>query len=640
MKLIGKIAYGALFCIVIPAFLILWGEALGKHIPVKVGRMETAGLLAGFTGLLLLLAGMYDLKKFGKGLPMNAFPPDHYVQQGVYAFFRHPIYVGFCIICIGLSMWAGWAAGLFVVSPLVIMGCAALVMGYEQHALRRRFGRREHYPLFGIPPGNNAPASLGRKFCAAVAIFLPWALAYEALIVLGPGEHAIDTGFGFEKDLPVYETAEIFYALTYPFAGLAPFFASDHKQLRFFVTGAFWIALLGIFFQAALPFCFYPREFAPSGPLGEWIMLERGLDGPAAAFPSFHVAWALFAAACYANYFPSGRYLFYAAGILISLSCIATGVHSLADVTAGALLFVLVHNRSGFWNYMQTACEGLANSWKEWHIGPIRVINHGFFSGLAGLCGTLIIGMFIHNSLALLVLVLSSLTGAALWGQLLDSPTRILRPFGYYGGLIGGIVGALICEWYLQVPAIHTFAASALAAPWVQAIGRLRCLVQGCCHGRIADDGNGIRYNNEHSRVCRIAGLKGQVLHNTQLYSLLGNVFTGLLLFGLWYRGIGLPLMIGLYFILNGLARFVEEAYRGEPQTKKAAGLTVYQWLALFSVCAGAVITTLDPGTSLTFSLRTEPEFAALVIFSGLLCAFALSVDFPGSDKRFSRLSG
>jgi len=53
-------------------------------------------------------------------------------------------------------------------------------------------------------------------------------------------------------------------------------------------------------------------------------------------------------------------------------------------------------------------------------------------------------------------------------------------------------------------------------------------------------------------------------------------------------------LIVGLYFILSGLGRFVEEAYRGEVQTKiVGGGMRIYQWLALLSISIGMVLKCL-----------------------------------------------
>ena len=71
----------------------------------------------------------------------------------------------------------------------------------------------------------------------------------------------------------------------------------------------------------------------------------------------------------------------------------------------------------------------------------------------------------------------------------------------------------------------------------MQAIGRLRCLVNGCCHGRQTSDAIGIRVTHERSRVIRVAEVSGVPIHPTQLYSILANVFLGLLLLRLWVSG-------------------------------------------------------------------------------------------------------
>ena len=87
-----------------------------------------------------------------------------------------------------------------------------------------------------------------------------------------------------------------------------------------------------------------------------------------------------------------------------------------------------------------------------------------------------------------------------------------------------------------------------------------------------------------------------------------------------------------------GLARFVEEAYRGEPQTPVYAGLRLYQWLAIACVVAGAALTAI-PGTPGS----PAPVASWAAVWSGLaagaLTWIAVSVDFPRSNARFARLA-
>ena len=97
------------------------------------------------------------------------------------------------------------------------------------------------------------------------------------------------------------------------------------------------------------------------------------------------------------------------------------------------------------------------------------------------------------------------------------------------------------------------------------------------------------------------------------------------------------PFVAGMFLVLNGLARFVEEAYRGETQTPVAQGLRLYQWIALAGVIVGAALTTL-PSEASTGSW--QPWWGALGVAAllGAVVGAALGVDFPSSNRRFSRL--
>ena len=180
--------------------------------------------------------------------------------------------------------------------------------------------------------------------------------------------------------------------------------------------------------------------------------------------------------------------------------------------------------------------------------------------------------------------------------------------------------------------------ALAVGAPWVQLLGRFRCLVQGCCHGREASERVGIRYTHPRSRVAYLAGLAGRPLHPTPLYSMLANVAAGLLLLRLWLAGAPQALIVGCYLVTNGLARFAEEGQRGEPQTAVIAGLRVYQWLSVGFVVAGAFVTTLPSPPAPAVQPPDAGMLGWMAAFA-LLGTVAMGVDFPESDRRFSRLA-
>src|SRR5262249_7327847 len=131
-------------------------------------------------GVLLLAAGMHALWVHGGGLPMNAFPPPRLVQRGIYRYLSQPIYIGFVVLCAGVSVAAGSGAGLWVVTPLVATGCAALVFGYERHDLRRRFGVLPASRI-DLPPDDPGAPEPWQRISVYLVLFLPWLVMYEAI---------------------------------------------------------------------------------------------------------------------------------------------------------------------------------------------------------------------------------------------------------------------------------------------------------------------------------------------------------------------------------------------------------------------------------------------------------------------------
>jgi prolipoprotein diacylglyceryltransferase len=234
---------------------------------------------------------------------------------------------------------------------------------------------------------------------------------------------------------------------------------------------------------------------------------------------------------------------------------------------------------------------------------------------------------------SLVVTAVAALAGAGLWAQFVEGSPRLLRPFGFYGGLFGVMAASLLSSAPMLI-----MAAYCAGAPWLQAMGRLRCLVQGCCHGRPVRPDVGIRYYHPRSRVCRLADLKGVPLHPTPLYSILWNVGIAMVMTRLWIVHAPLGLIGGLYLILTGIGRFCEEGYRGEPQTPVLAGLRLYQWIAIATVCGGAAFTALGSRTAAPAARFSWTVLAVAVVF-GVVSTFLLGIDAPESNRRFARLT-
>jgi prolipoprotein diacylglyceryltransferase/membrane-associated phospholipid phosphatase/protein-S-isoprenylcysteine O-methyltransferase Ste14 len=636
---LGKVLYAFLFAVALPLFLIAWAYFSEANVPLPVVAGTEAGWIVCLIGLALIVSGVWALKVYGDGLPMNPYPPKKYVSKGIFRYLAHPIYVGFSILCVGASIVAHSPGGLWLVSPVVVLGCLALVEGYERQDLETRFGRSIQKPLLSLPASDDRPPRFWDRLSVYVLVLGPWLILYEMVPSLGLPADRFTVYLPFETRLPVIQWTEALYASTYVIVCLAPLFARTRMQLReFSIAGLIATGVITVLFLA-IPIVAIPRPFESTSALGELLLFERASDTPAAAFPSFHVVWALLAARVYARCFPRLKALWWGWAVLVSASCVTTGMHAILDVLAGFVVYFFATNVQGVWEFIRSRAERFSNSWREWHIGPVRVINHGIYAGIGTFIGITLVGALIGSDSVLptLIVAVSGLVISALWAQFIEGSPRLLRPYGYYGGVVGVIIGSLIAH-ALGTSLWLLLAAFCVAGPWIQSFGRLRCLIQGCCHGRVASEAIGIRYTHPRSRVCRLSELGGVPIHPTPVYSILWNVLIAFVMTRLWFIQADFSVIVGLYLILTGLGRFVEEAYRGEPQTPIIRGLRLYQWIAILTIVLGTVSTTLgSTGQSGRPQFAWESVIAGLAF--GLFTWFALGVDFPNSNRRFARLA-
>jgi protein-S-isoprenylcysteine O-methyltransferase Ste14 len=135
---VAKMLYGLLFVVLLPLFLVYFSAHV--EIRLSIARFPAAGTIFAGVGLLVMLWGMWDIWTRGKGLPMNAFPPEKLVTGGIYGVVPQPIYSGFVLVCLGVSLALGSATGVFLTTPLVAISAFALVLGYERPYLLRTFG--------------------------------------------------------------------------------------------------------------------------------------------------------------------------------------------------------------------------------------------------------------------------------------------------------------------------------------------------------------------------------------------------------------------------------------------------------------------------------------------------------------------
>jgi hypothetical protein len=245
------------------------------------------------------------------------------------ALFPHPAYTGFCTACAGASIAVGSASGLWLVSPIVALSCAAWVQGCEPHERL-------------LPDAGSAPPTANDRLRFYLFVLLPWLALYEIILAIGVPPDAISGMSRFEQRLPVLEWTQIIYASTYFLTILAPVFAKTRSDLRNYSVRGLWTMLIAYPAFLLIPLIAPKRPFIPHTLPGRLLLWERSLDSPVAAFPSFHVIWAMLAAEVFARRWPKLKALFYGWAILVAASCVTTSQHSILDVLGGAATVALV----------------------------------------------------------------------------------------------------------------------------------------------------------------------------------------------------------------------------------------------------------------------------------------------------------
>ena len=637
---LAKFAFGSAFCVAVPAVMLTLSAHLDRSFNFPMPFPQWFGLMPFLVGAGLLAGGLVSIRAFAGVWPMNAFPPETRVERGVYAFVPHPIYLGFCLAAFGAAICAQSGAGLLVVWPLSVLATLSLYWGYERQDLDRRFGGPAPAAV-RLPQGSSDAPTIWQRSAVYLFVLVPWAIGYELLARLPASRALFVAATDFELALPVIDIFALPYLAAYPWTVLVPLLAPGGSELRRFAIAGTIASIIGFLFYLGLPVESPFRAPAGDGPLSWLIAVQQDLDSTMTSFPAFHVIWPLLGADVYAARWPSQRMAIGVAVWTMIASCWFAGMHSVLDIAGGLLLYRVVRSPESLWRTVCRLAERWADSWREWRFGGVRLISHGIYGGLAAFAGFFVAAGFAGPDRVVTVaaVFLAGVAAAGIWERLWIPTSRLLRPFGYFGGLFGCtaacaflVVADASSGWPIAV-------AVSVAAPFVQMLGRVRCLVQGCCHGRPAVNVRGIRYWRPQSRVVFMSGLKGHMLHPTPVYSFLANAVCALVLFRLvWEQAPG-GLICGTYLTLMGMARFAEEAWRGEPETPIHCGLRLYQWFAMTSVAVGLALIALP---SPTFVAGFDPWHLANVagaVSGGLIVLVALGVDVPKSTRPFSRLT-
>lgn len=175
----------------------------------------------------------------------------------------------------------------------------------------------------------------------------------------------------------------------------------------------------------------------------------------------------------------------------------------------------------------------------------------------------------------------------------------------WFGAPIGGAMGVILSLWIFKQPVWSNLGSCAPGIALTHVLARIGCIFEGCCYGTPTT----VKWAIFSSEL-------NQMVHPTQVYSIMGETFNLVLLQYLW-RKPGNRIYLGpLYCMILASHRFIAEFFRGcDPGgITPIPGLRTFQSVCIFLFVAAA----------LTMAALKWRKQAKLIIISGIL-VFSLS---------------
>lgn len=194
------------------------------------------------------------------------------------------------------------------------------------------------------------------------------------------------------------------------------------------------------------------------------------------------------------------------------------------------------------------------------------------------------------------IIILSAIVGSRVMYVFMNIPYYRSHPADVFkiweGGLVfsGGVIAVLLTiPWYVRRHHLSFWKICDLWAPAVavgQAIGRIGCLMAGCCYGKPTHLKWGIVFTHPHSLAPRDVAL-----HPTQIYSSISGFIIFFILL-LIYSQKKFEGQVFLWFlILHSTARLAIERFRGDDRGMLFGGTVSVTQLVTTLVLFGSVIT-------------------------------------------------
>tara|TARA_Y100001934_G_scaffold119796_2_gene146564 strand:+ start:11581 stop:12354 length:774 start_codon:yes stop_codon:yes gene_type:complete len=156
--------------------------------------------------------------------------------------------------------------------------------------------------------------------------------------------------------------------------------------------------------------------------------------------------------------------------------------------------------------------------------------------------------------------------------------------FVFNGGLIGATVTGIAYSIWKKLPTWKLADAIAPSVALGHALGRLGCLMTGCCWGRSCELPWAVKFPVGHPTYPTL-------VHPVQVYEAVLNFSLYLALAWLYQRKRFDGQVFALYLLGYGIIRAIAELFRGDyPDSQMTGWITPAHWISLLLLVAGTLL--------------------------------------------------
>jgi phosphatidylglycerol:prolipoprotein diacylglycerol transferase len=157
----------------------------------------------------------------------------------------------------------------------------------------------------------------------------------------------------------------------------------------------------------------------------------------------------------------------------------------------------------------------------------------------------------------------------------------------YYGGFIGGVLGCILFSRFKKIPLWKLGDILTPSIPLGYVFGRIGCLLNGCCYGRVCDLPWAIHFPREHDTY-------PNGVHPTQIYDSLLSLGLYAALAWLHRRKKFDGQVFAVYLMAYAVTRSIVETFRGDyGEAHLHGGLTPAHLMSIGIFAAGVVVYAL-----------------------------------------------